>query len=60
MKINEFLRLASEAGCRFVTHGKEHDLWMSKDGIPFRVPRHPNKELGKGLLADLKKKAGLR
>ncbi|MDR0891837.1 MAG: type II toxin-antitoxin system HicA family toxin [Mediterranea sp.] len=60
MKTNEFLRLAKEAGCRFVSHGKEHDLWVSKDGIPFRVPRHGNKEIGRGLLFNLKKKAGLK
>jgi hypothetical protein len=60
MKTNEFLKLAKEVGCRFVSHGKEHDLWVSKNGIPFRVPRLGSKEIGKGLLVDLKKKAGLK
>jgi predicted RNA binding protein YcfA (HicA-like mRNA interferase family) len=60
MKVSEFLRQAKKAGCSFVEHGGEHDLWVSAAGIPFRVPRHPDKELGKGLLHDLQKKAGLK
>jgi predicted RNA binding protein YcfA (HicA-like mRNA interferase family) len=60
MKYNEFLKMAKAVGCSFVSHGKEHDVWQSKDGTFFRVPRHGNKEVSRGLLVNLMKKAGLK
>ena len=61
MKTSEFLKKAVKAGCRFVSHGKEHDVWYSpKTGKYFRVGRHGSQELKGGTLCSMMKDAGLK
>lgn len=51
MKTTEFLKKAVKAGCYFVSHGKEHDVWYSpKTGKYFRVGRHSSQEIKGGTL----------
>lgn len=50
MKISQFVSELKEAGCYFVRSGADHDKWASPvTGLTDWVPRHPSKELGKGL-----------
>ena len=56
MKINEFIRLLSKAGCEIEDHGKKHDRWYSPiTGQSDMLPRHVTKDLGKGLEQRLRK-----
>lgn len=45
MKTSKFIKLLEAAGCVFVRHGARHDLWRSRDGVLFTVPRHGSKEI---------------
>jgi predicted RNA binding protein YcfA (HicA-like mRNA interferase family) len=61
MKTSEFLRKAADAGCYFVSHGKEHDVWYSPVTKKyFRVSRHQSQELKGGTLHGMSKDAGLK
>jgi predicted RNA binding protein YcfA (HicA-like mRNA interferase family) len=41
MKLRDFLRELTKAGCVFVRPGGRHDLWMNpKNGRKAAVPRH--------------------
>ena len=61
MKTTEFLKKAAKAGCYFVSHGKEHDVWYSPvTGKYFRVWRHGSKEIKGGTLNSMMKDAGLK
>ncbi len=47
-----------ETGCRFLRPGKgSHEIWQSREGQRFSVPRHPG-DLRKGTLAKIIKQAG--
>ena len=51
-------KLRDLAGCEFVRHGRGHDIWKSRAGKPFSVPRHPG-DLRTGTLAKIIRQAGL-
>ena len=45
MKVSELKRLIKKKGCRFLEHGKEHDVWVNKEtGQEAQIPRHNAKE----------------
>ncbi|MDL2221901.1 type II toxin-antitoxin system HicA family toxin, partial [Parabacteroides sp. OttesenSCG-928-N08] len=51
----------AKAGCYFVSHGKEHDVWYSPITKKYiRVSRHKNQELKGGTLHGMLKDAGLK
>lgn len=53
--------MAAKAGCYFVSHGKEHDVWYSPITKKYiRVSRHKNQELKGGTLHGMLKDAGLK
>lgn len=60
MKTSELARLLKKAGCRFVMHRGEHDLWFSPiTGKEIMLPRHPSKEIPTGTANKIKRDAGL-
>ena len=60
-KVNEVVRLLTADGWYLYKHGKKHDLYRhkAKEG-QLTVPRHGSKELAKGTLNSILKKAGLK
>lgn len=59
-KVNELLRIIKRDGWYLYRHGKNHDLYrhQSKKG-QLTIPRHGSKEVAKGTLKSVLKKAGL-
>jgi predicted RNA binding protein YcfA (HicA-like mRNA interferase family) len=56
MKTRQFVKRLKAAGCRFVRHGGDHDIWYSPiTGRTDEVPRHGSHEVKKGLLKSLEK-----
>lgn len=61
MKVSELQRLLKSYGCTELSHGKEHDVWVSPiTNAKFRVPRHKAKEVPPGTLNAIKKQAGIQ
>ena len=61
MKVSELKRLIKKQKCRFLSHGKEHDVWENTEtGQVARIPRHDAKEIGKGLAEQIQKDLGLK
>lgn len=60
MKTSELVKLMQVAGCKFINHGKRHDIWINPvTGEYIIVPRHGSKEVPKGTERDILKKAGI-
>lgn len=60
MKYSELVRELKKAGCYFVKHGANHDIWRSpKTGKSFTLPRHLSEEVRPGTLKSIKGSAGL-
>ena len=51
-------KLEKLAGLKLVKHGSNHDIYEASNGHKVPIPRH-RKDLGKGLLLDILKQAGL-
>ncbi|MBR1440274.1 MAG: type II toxin-antitoxin system HicA family toxin [Lachnospiraceae bacterium] len=61
MKISELVRILKKNGCRFVEHGKEHDVWYSPiTGKKIRVGRHSSQEIPTGTANRILRDAGIR
>ena len=61
MTTAELIRKLKAAGCKFVEHRTNHDLWVStRTGKQFTVPRHPSNEVSKGTFYSILKDAGLK
>lgn len=60
MKVSEFKRLATQAGCSFLRHGSRHDIWVNPKGEKFSIPRHDVEEMPKGLAKSGKEWAGVK
>ena len=60
MKTNELKRFLREYGCReYATNVRGHDVWISPEGVKFRVPRHGSKEVPVGTLHSILMQAGI-
>ena len=56
MKISEFTRRLTKAGCYVIRNGGDHDIWYSPiTGKKRPVPRHGSQEVPIGLLRKLEK-----
>ena len=56
MKTRQFIKKLKAAGCQFVRHGGNHDLWYSPlTDMMDAVPRHDSRELPKGLEKKLRR-----
>ena len=56
MKTKQFVKEIEAAGCRFVRHGGNHDLWYSPlTGNMGAIPRHDAQEMPKGLERKLRR-----
>lgn len=53
------VRLVKKGGGRFLRHGAEHDLFMTREGRLLAIPRHPG-DLSPGVERDIRQKLGLR
>ena len=51
-------RLARKQGASFYGSGRSHDIWVTKDGRKFAIPRHPG-DLTPGVERSIKKVLGL-
>ncbi len=61
MKTSELTRLIRKAGCHFIEHRGEHDLWYSPiTGKEIMIPRHPAREIPTGTANRIKRDAGLQ
>ncbi len=60
-KISELLRKLNKDGWYLDRHGKKHDIYIhaTKEG-KLILPRHGSKEIAKGTLNSILKKAGLK
>lgn len=52
-------RLIIEHGGSFVRHGGNHDFWVTADGRPVVVPRHP-RDLTPGVERSIKRALGIK
>lgn len=60
MKVSELKKLLKQHGCYELSHGKEHDVWLSPaTNAKLRIPRHQSKEIAPGTLNTLLKQAGI-
>ena len=60
MKVSELVKILKRNGCKFVRHGKEHDVWQSSiTNKKIRIPRHKNQEIPTGTAKQILKDAGL-
>lgn len=59
MTKREAERLIAEHGGSFVRHGGRHDFWVSADGKPIPVPRHPG-DFTPGVERSIKKALGVK
>lgn len=59
MTKREAEKLANEMGARFYRSGSRHDIWITKDGKKFPIPRHPG-DLTGGTERSIKKVLGIR
>lgn len=60
MKTRQFCAELTAKGCFVIRKGSEHDIWKSPiTGNIFAVPRHPAKELPKGLEYKARKVLGV-
>lgn len=60
MKVSELKKLLKQHGCYELSHGKEHDVWLSPaTNARLRIPRHQSKEIAPGTLNTLLKQAGI-
>jgi len=58
MKLRDFLRELTDAGCLFLRHGARHDLWLNpRNGQKAAVPRHA--EVKKTTAASIRKDLGI-
>jgi predicted RNA binding protein YcfA (HicA-like mRNA interferase family) len=51
--------LKSLAGCQYLRDGGNHEIWRTRTGKTFLIPRHP-RDLATGTLAKIIKQAGLQ
>lgn len=58
MRKRDAERLARENGATFLRHGSRHDIWITKDGAAFQIPRHPG-DFTPGVEKDIKGKLGV-
>ena len=58
MKWKELIKIATDRGYRFYTHGKKHDIYVNDNGERLIVERHGSQEIRKGLMNSLKKQLG--
>jgi predicted RNA binding protein YcfA (HicA-like mRNA interferase family) len=60
MKTHELEKRLKEGGCRFVKHGRRHDIWYSPiTDKHFPVPRHGAKEVPNGTLSVIANESGV-
>lgn len=61
MKTSELTKQMKKAGCCFIEHRGEHDLWFSPlTGKEIIVPRHPSREIPTGTANRIMRDAGLK
>ncbi|MDM9628712.1 type II toxin-antitoxin system HicA family toxin [Rhizobium sp. S152] len=62
MNANEFKRWLAKQGCKFENHrGGSGHLTIYRDGKKSQLPMHGgNKELGPGLISNIKKQLGIK
>ena len=59
MNWNEMKRKAVQHGFKFLSHGKEHDVyWNEETGVRIRLERHWSQEVRPGLMNKLKRVIG--
>lgn len=60
MKYSELIAELKNAGCYFVRHGADHDIWYSPiTNRHFPLPGHQSRETAKGTERAIKKMAGI-
>lgn len=60
MKTRQFCAELTAKGCFVIRSGSEHDIWKNPaTGNIFAIPRHPSKELPKGLEYKARKVLGV-
>ena len=61
MKVSELIRLVQKKGAKFKAHGARHDVYINPNtGDEAQIPRHPAKELKKGIADGILKDLGLK
>ena len=56
---NELIKILQEKGFSFSRQSGSHAIYANQNGIKVTVPIHGKKDLGKGLLKQIMKDAGL-
>ena len=56
---NELIKILQEKGFGFSRQSGSHAIYSNQNGIKVTVPIHGKKDLGKGLLKQIMKDAGL-
>ena len=56
---NEVIKILQEKGFSFSRQSGSHAIYANQNGIKVTVPIHGKKDLGKGLLKQIMKDAGL-
>ena len=60
MTWGELKRKLKKNKCKFDSHGKKHDVWLSKDGVELQIGRHDSQEVAKCTLESILKDAGIK
>ena len=61
MTTSEFIRRLKKQGIKFHSHATNHDWYINpQNGKMSQIPRHSQKELGKGLENEILKQLGLK
>jgi len=61
MTVSEFVRYIKKKGIKFKAHGSRHDVYINpKTGVCTQVPRHPSKDLKKGIVDKMLKDLGIK
>lgn len=60
MKQSELVKKLKKGGCELKREGANHQIWKSRTGKTFTVPRHGSKEIPLGTAESILKDAGLK
>lgn len=61
MKYSEVEKKLRKAGCRFVSHGTNHDWWYSPiTDRRFLLPQHKSEEAKAGTLKSISEQSGVK
>ena len=59
MNYRQAAKLIRKHGGGFLRHGRNHDVYLSAEGVEIEVPRHPG-DFTIGVEKDIKRKLGLK